>query len=111
MMTTNPTRTETERGKKGPSSRPVALGKVNLLLALLGLLEEDGADGPRRRTSGAATTSAGSGTDLVSQQPENVPNQKGSWSLSVSSGCGHMSAEVDNGGGEPSFFGSPGHEV
>jgi hypothetical protein len=37
-MTTNPTRTETERGKKGPSSRPVALGKVNLLLALLGLL-------------------------------------------------------------------------
>jgi hypothetical protein len=38
MMTTNPTRTETERGKKGRSSRPVALGKVNLLLALLGLL-------------------------------------------------------------------------
>jgi hypothetical protein len=38
MMTTNPTRTESERGKKGPSSRPVALGKVNLLLALLGLL-------------------------------------------------------------------------
>ena len=37
-MTTNPTRTETERGKKGRSSRPVALGKVNLLLALLGLL-------------------------------------------------------------------------
>jgi hypothetical protein len=34
-MTTNPTRTETERGKKGRSSRPVALGKVNLLLALL----------------------------------------------------------------------------
>jgi Peptidase family M23 len=32
------TRTETERGKKGRSSRPVALGKVNLLLALLGLL-------------------------------------------------------------------------
>jgi hypothetical protein len=32
------TRTETERGKKGHSSRPVALGKVNLLLALLGLL-------------------------------------------------------------------------
>jgi hypothetical protein len=38
MMTTNPTRTETEQGKKGPSSRPVALGKINLLLALLGLL-------------------------------------------------------------------------
>ena len=37
-MTTNPTRTETERGKQGRSSRPVALGKVNLLLALLGLL-------------------------------------------------------------------------
>jgi hypothetical protein len=37
-MTTKPTRTETERGKKGRSSRPVALGKVNLLLALLGLL-------------------------------------------------------------------------
>ena len=37
-MTTNPTTTETERGKKGRSSRPVALGKVNLLLALLGLL-------------------------------------------------------------------------
>jgi hypothetical protein len=38
MMTTKRTRTETERGKKGGSSRPVALGKVNLLLALLGLL-------------------------------------------------------------------------
>jgi Peptidase family M23 len=38
MMTTNPTRTETERGKQGRSSRPVALGKVNLLLAILGLL-------------------------------------------------------------------------
>jgi Peptidase family M23 len=38
MMTTNPTRTETERGKKGRSSPPVALGKVHLLLALLGLL-------------------------------------------------------------------------
>jgi hypothetical protein len=38
MMTTKRTRTETERGKKGRSSRPVALGKVNLLLALLGLL-------------------------------------------------------------------------
>jgi hypothetical protein len=37
-MTTKRTRTETERGKKGRSSRPVALGKVNLLLALLGLL-------------------------------------------------------------------------
>ncbi|HEX5963278.1 MAG TPA: M23 family metallopeptidase [Gemmatimonadales bacterium] len=35
MMTTNATSTETERGKKGD---PVALGKVNLLLALLGLL-------------------------------------------------------------------------
>jgi Peptidase family M23 len=38
MMTTDPTRTETERGKKGRSNRPVALGKVNLLLALLGLI-------------------------------------------------------------------------
>jgi hypothetical protein len=38
MMTTNPTRTETEQGKKGPRSRPVTLGKINLLLALLGLL-------------------------------------------------------------------------
>jgi hypothetical protein len=38
MMTTNPKRTETEGGTKGRSSRPVALGKVNLLLALLGLL-------------------------------------------------------------------------
>jgi hypothetical protein len=38
MMTTKRTRTETERGKKGRSSRPVTLGKVNLLLALLGLL-------------------------------------------------------------------------
>ena len=37
-MTTKSTRTETERGKKGRRSRPVALGKVNLLLALLGLL-------------------------------------------------------------------------
>ena len=37
-MTTNPRRTETEQGKKGRSSRPVALGKVNALLALLGLL-------------------------------------------------------------------------
>ena len=36
-MVTTPTKTETERGKKG-RSRPVALGKVNLLLALLGLL-------------------------------------------------------------------------
>ena len=35
---TKPTSTETERGKKGRSSGPVALGKVNLLLALLGLL-------------------------------------------------------------------------
>src|SRR5215210_2315823 len=37
MMVTTPTRSETEEGKKG-RSRPVALGKVNLLLALLGLL-------------------------------------------------------------------------
>jgi hypothetical protein len=37
MMVTTPTRTETEQGKKERSS-PVALGKVNLLLALLGLL-------------------------------------------------------------------------
>jgi hypothetical protein len=37
-MTTNPKRTETEGGTKGRCSRPVALGKVNLLLALLGLL-------------------------------------------------------------------------
>src|ERR687897_955369 len=37
MMVKMPMRTETEQGKKGPS-RPVALGKVNLLLALLGLL-------------------------------------------------------------------------
>jgi hypothetical protein len=37
-MATNPTRTETEQGKKGRRSRPVTLGKVNLLLALLGLL-------------------------------------------------------------------------
>ncbi|HEY6666513.1 MAG TPA: M23 family metallopeptidase [Propionibacteriaceae bacterium] len=37
-MTTNPTRTETEEGKKGRRSRPVTLGKINLLLALLGLL-------------------------------------------------------------------------
>lgn len=36
-MVTTPTRTETEQGKKG-RSRSVALGKVNLLLALLGLL-------------------------------------------------------------------------
>src|SRR5215204_332410 len=38
MMATNSTRTETERGKKGRRSRPVTLGKINLLLALLGLL-------------------------------------------------------------------------
>jgi len=37
-MATNPTRTETEQGKKGRRSRPVTLGKINLLLALLGLL-------------------------------------------------------------------------
>jgi hypothetical protein len=38
MMTTNPTRTEPEQVKKGRNSRPVAFGKVNVLLALLGLL-------------------------------------------------------------------------
>jgi murein DD-endopeptidase MepM/ murein hydrolase activator NlpD len=38
MMVTNPTTTETERGKKGRRSRPVTLGRINLLLALLGLL-------------------------------------------------------------------------
>jgi hypothetical protein len=43
MMTTNPTGTSTERGKQGRSSRPVALGKVNLLLALLALLVLAGA--------------------------------------------------------------------
>ena len=37
-MVTNPTTTETERGKKGRRSRPVTLGRINLLLALLGLL-------------------------------------------------------------------------
>ena len=37
-MATNPTTTEIERGKKGRRSRPVTLGKINLLLALLGLL-------------------------------------------------------------------------
>jgi len=37
MVVTTPTRAETEQGKKGPS-RPIALGKVNLLVALLGLL-------------------------------------------------------------------------
>jgi hypothetical protein len=42
MMVTTSTRIETEQGKKGPS-RPVALGKVNLLLALLGLLVLAGA--------------------------------------------------------------------
>ena len=36
-MTTNPTRTETEQGKKGRRGRPVTLGKINLLLALLGV--------------------------------------------------------------------------
>ena len=41
-MVKTPTRSETEEGKKGPS-RPVALGKVNLLLALLGLLALVGA--------------------------------------------------------------------
>jgi hypothetical protein len=42
MMVKTPMRTETERGNKGRSS-PVALGKVNLLLALLGLLALAGA--------------------------------------------------------------------
>jgi hypothetical protein len=42
MMVTTPTRTETEQGKKGPS-RPVVLGKINLLLALLVLLVLAGA--------------------------------------------------------------------
>src|ERR671911_706524 len=42
MMVKTPMRTETEQGKKEPS-RPVALGKLNLLLALLGLLGIAGA--------------------------------------------------------------------
>jgi hypothetical protein len=43
MMVKTPTRTEkSERAKKGPS-RPVALGKINLLLAILGLLAFAGA--------------------------------------------------------------------
>jgi hypothetical protein len=42
MMVKTPMRTETERGKKGRSS-PVVLGKINLLLALLGLLVLAGA--------------------------------------------------------------------
>src|SRR5918994_4369626 len=42
MMVKTPMRTETGRGNKGRSS-PVALGKVNLLLALLGLLVLAGA--------------------------------------------------------------------
>jgi Peptidase family M23 len=42
MMVKTPTRTETERAKK-ERSRPVALGKVNLLLALLALLVLAGA--------------------------------------------------------------------
>ena len=41
-MVRTPTRTETEQGKKG-RSRPVALGKVNLLLVLLALLVLAGA--------------------------------------------------------------------
>lgn len=41
-MVTTPTKTETEQGKKG-RSRLVALGKVNVLLALLGLLVLAGA--------------------------------------------------------------------
>src|SRR5215213_9585597 len=42
MMVKTPMRTETEQAKKG-SSRPIALGKVNLLLTLLGLLGIAGA--------------------------------------------------------------------
>src|SRR5215211_1215562 len=43
MMVKAPTRTEkSEQAKKGPS-RPVALGKINLLLAILGLLALAGA--------------------------------------------------------------------
>jgi hypothetical protein len=42
MMVKTPTRTETEQVKKGPS-RPAALGKINLLLALLVLLVLAGA--------------------------------------------------------------------
>src|SRR5829696_4138837 len=42
MMVKTPTRTETEQAKKGPS-RPVALGKLNLLLAILALLVLAGA--------------------------------------------------------------------
>jgi hypothetical protein len=42
MMVKTPTRTETE-GVKKERSRPVALGKVNLLLALLALLVLAGA--------------------------------------------------------------------
>src|SRR5918994_1479721 len=37
MMVKTPTRTESEQGKEGPS-RQVTLGKVNLLVALLGLV-------------------------------------------------------------------------
>src|ERR687898_3611156 len=42
MMVKTPTRTEPGQGKRG-RSRPVALGKVNLLLAILGLLVLAGA--------------------------------------------------------------------
>jgi hypothetical protein len=42
MMVTTPTRTEPEQGKKGPG-RSIALGKVNVLVALLGLLVLAGA--------------------------------------------------------------------
>jgi hypothetical protein len=59
-MVTTPTRTETERGKKG-RGRPVVLGKVNLLLALLGLLFLAGAywvgPGPDRGTFPASIES------------------------------------------------------
>ena len=41
-MVKTPMRTESEQGKKG-TSRPIALGKVNLLVALLGLLALVGA--------------------------------------------------------------------
>jgi uncharacterized protein DUF2154 len=42
MVATTPTKTVTEQGKKG-RSRPVALGKIDLLMAFLGLLVLAGA--------------------------------------------------------------------
>ena len=42
-MVTTPTRTESEQAKKEGRSRPVVLGKVNLLLVLLALLVLAGA--------------------------------------------------------------------